>query len=188
MIIQFMTPPGIHVFMHAIGICKRSCAAKAKTQHLLNVALAPTSFEIAAGYGEILLAATVTLIFGAGVPLLYHVATVGFFVRYIVERWVIVRVARRPPLYSKQLFQSFDEVFALLLLVHAAMAVYFMSSAGGESPSGYIFMKAPWDSSMHSHVWPMLFSFICVLLGVCTSLADVIAWLSGVNTGRLRSS
>ena len=75
-------------------------------------------------------------------------------------------MARRPPLYSKQLFQSFDEVFALLLLVHAAMAVYFMSSAGGESPSGYVFMKAPWDSSMHSHVWPMLFSFICVLLGV----------------------
>ena len=165
MIIQFLTPPCIHISMHAFGGCKRSCACRAKTQNLLNAAMAPTSFEIAAGYGEILLAATVTLIFGAGVPLLYHVAAVGFGLRYIVEQWVIVRVAKRPPLYSKHLFESFDEVFALLLLVHAAMAVYFMSSAGGENPSEFIFMKTPWDS-MHGHVWPMLFSFVCVLVGV----------------------
>ena len=165
MIIQFLTPPCIHISMHAYGGCKRSCACRAKTQNSLNATLAPTSFEIAAGYGEILLAATVTLIFGAGVPLLYHVACVGFALRYITDQWVILRVAKRPPLYSKHLFESFDEVFALLLLVHAAMAVYFMSSAGGENPSDVIFMKTPWDS-MHSHVWPMLFSFVCVLVGV----------------------
>jgi hypothetical protein len=164
MIIQFATPCSMHLIMHAVGGCKRSCAKGAKTQNLLNAALAPTNFEIAAAYGEILLAATVTLLFGAGIPLLYHVAAVGFFVRYNIERWVIVRVAKRPPLYSKQLFESFDEVFAILLLVHAAMAVYFMSSAGGARPSDYIFLKAPWDS-MHGHVWPMMISFICVALG-----------------------
>ena len=165
MMIQFATPSAMHLIMHAVGICKRSRAlSKAKTQNLLNAALAPTNFEIAAAYGEILLAMTVTLLFGAGIPLLYHVAAVGFCVRYNIERWVIVKVAKKPPLYSKQLFESFDEVFALMLLVHAAMAVYFISSAGGERPSGYIFLKAPWNG-MHPHVWPMFISFLCVVAG-----------------------
>ena len=88
-----------------------------------------------AGYGEVMLATSVTMMFGSGIPLLYHVAAFGFFIRLTVEKFVIVKVTRKPPLYSKVLFDSFDELFALLLLVHAAMATYFVASAGGLTPT-----------------------------------------------------
>jgi len=159
MIIQFMTPPGVHLFMHFVvnnlrrkigrhgGARLQKCSKGALgtvTQNQLNASQAPSGFEIAAGYGEVLLAMSVTMLFGSGIPLLYHVAAVGFFVRYTVDKWVIVHVARKPPLYSEKLFETFDEIFAMWLLVHAAMAVYFLASAGVDatgSPSGYVFLK-----------------------------------------------
>ena len=56
-----------------------------------------------------MLATSVTLIFGAGIPVPYHVrvAAIGFFIRYNVEEWVIVSATARPQLYSKKLFDSF---------------------------------------------------------------------------------
>ena len=76
-------------------------AKNAATQNQLNASQHPHSFEVAAGYGEVMLATSVTMIFGSGIPLLYHVATVGFFIRLTVEKFIIVKVTRKPPLYSK---------------------------------------------------------------------------------------
>eukprot|EP01046_Picozoa_sp_COSAG06_P010237 COSAG06_NODE_555_length_14353_cov_3.329311_5_plen_1164_part_00 len=173
MVIQFSTPPSVHIVMMLVNKLLRSIKGRsAKTQNQLNQSQAPDGFEIAAGYGEVLLATSVTLIFGAGIPLLYHVAAVGFFVRYNVEKWIIVRVTRKPPLYSKKLFETFDEMFAVLLLVHLAMAVYFMASAGGETPStSYIYIDTVFFSggllaNFHHHVWPVLGVFGLVVVGV----------------------
>eukprot|EP01043_Picozoa_sp_COSAG02_P025961 COSAG02_NODE_1480_length_12399_cov_250.195935_1_plen_213_part_00 len=102
MIIQFMTPPGIQIFTAILKPCLASKSAKgAATQNQLNASQQPHSFEVAAGYGEVMLAASVTMIFGSGIPLLYHVAAVGFFIRMNVEKFIIVKVTRKPPLYSK---------------------------------------------------------------------------------------
>ena len=175
MVIQFATPPFVHVISNQVfAVLARFKSGRARTQNQLNQANAPRGFEIAAGYGEILLAASVTMIFGPGIPLLYHVAAVGFFVRYNVDKWVITRVARKPPLYSKDLFDNFDELFAVLLLVHAAMATYFMASAGGERPStSYIYIDEvfldgglPSLVNFHPHVWPVFGVFLLVVVGV----------------------
>ncbi len=182
MVIQFATPPSVHIVMGAVfNIKARVQSRSAKTQNQLNIANAPHGFEIAAGYGEVLLATSVTLIFGAGIPLLYHVAAVGFFVRYRVDKWVILRKLRKPPLYSKKLFETFDEMFAMLLVVHAAMAVYFFASAGGETPStsfiyvDSVFLDGGLLANFHPHVWPvlaifcaMLLAFTCKVVASCT--------------------
>lgn len=143
MIIQFATPPATQFVMIAVDkLMIWFFAPRAKTQNQLNAVLKPRNFEIAAGYGEILLATSVTLIFGAGIPILYLVAALGFFVRYNVDKWVIVSVTARPPLYSNKLFDTFDEIFSLLLVVHVAMGLYFMASGGGETPSStYIYLE-----------------------------------------------
>ena len=173
MVIQFATPPSVHIIsMQVKRLIAWVKSRKARTQNQLNQAQAPHGFEIAAGYGEILLAASVTMIFGSGIPLLYHVAAVGFFVRYNVDKWVITRVTRKPPLYSKDLFDNFDEVFAVLLLVHVAMATYFMASAGGERPStsfiyiDSVFLEDGLLANFHPHVWPVFGVFLLVVLGV----------------------
>lgn len=149
----------------------RKAARQAITQNQLNESQDPHNFEIAAGYGEVLLAASVTMIFGSAIPLLYHVATVGFFVRAKLERWIVLNITRKPPLYSQTLFDSFDEVFALLLLVHVAMATYFISSAGGETPtSTHIYVDdhvGPMGSKpMHAHTWPIFCVLLVTVVGV----------------------
>ena len=171
MVIQFVTPPSIQIFTIFLKKClAKRAAKKASTQNQLNASQAPYGFEVAAGYGEVLLAASVTMIFGSGIPLLYHVAAVGFFVRANLEKWIIVNVTRKPPLYSKKLFESFDELFAVLLLVHVAMATYFMASAGGLTPtSTHIYLDELFlhsDTPMHHHIWPVLGVTALVLLGV----------------------
>merc|ERR1711871_1039052 len=107
-IIQFMTPPGIQFVMVLVDKLKIwILSGSAKTQNQLNAVYQPRPFLIAAGYGEVLLAMSVTLIFGAGIPLLYHVAAIGFFIRLNVDKWVVVSVTENPPLYSKALFDTF---------------------------------------------------------------------------------
>lgn len=77
------------------------------------------------------------------------------------------------------LFDGFDEVFAWLLLVHVAMATYFIASAGGLTPtSTHIYMddalglNFTTGSSLfnldpvHDHIWPIFLVFVMVLLGV----------------------
>ena len=185
MAIQFATPPGVQIFTILLKtVTARKGAQKATTQNQLNESQAPHNFEIAAGYGEVLLAASVTMIFGSGIPLLYHVATVGFFVRAKLERWIVLNITKKPPLYSQTLFDSFDEVFALLLLVHVAMATYFIASAGGETPtSSHIYVDdhvGPMgDKSMHAHTWPIfcvllvtIFGIISKFLGKCGPCAE----------------
>lgn len=190
MVVQFATPPSVHVVMGLVFEIKaRIQSRSAKTQNQLNIAQAPHGFEIAAGYGEVLLATSVTLIFGAGIPLLYHVAAVGFFVRYHVDKWVILRLTRKPPLYSKKLFETFDEMFLVLLVAHIAMAVYFFASAGGETPSStYIYIDTVFFggglfTNFHSHVLPIFATFCIVLLAVTCKVVATCRCVKNMRRG-----
>lgn len=168
MAIQLLTPPAIQFVMVFVDKLKIWILSRsAKTQNQLNAAHQPREFLIAAGYGEILLVMAVTLIFGAGIPLLYHVAAVGFFIRYNADKWVVVSVTANPPLYSKALFDTFDEIFSILLVVHVILALYFFASAGGENPSGYITLPdACWGFFCHPHTFPMMVVCFGVVIGI----------------------
>ena len=72
---------------------------------------------------------------GPGIPLLYFVAAAGFTLRYWVEKYMDLRVYKRPPLYSAKLVGSFDEVLMALMSLHSILATYFIGVAGGEQPA-----------------------------------------------------
>jgi hypothetical protein len=87
--------------------------------------LEPDEFNIAAAYGELLLAACVTLIYGSAIPLLYWIAAFGFALRYCVDLTVVLRLYRKPPLYGPALFDAFDETLGAFCTLHVAFGVYF---------------------------------------------------------------
>ena len=111
MMIQFTIPCSTHLGLHHIvGRVVRSIGRRrATTQNQLNQVEAPVERDMAGGYGEILLAAAVTLLYGPGMPMLYFVAAAGFGLRYWAELYCDLRIFRRPPLYSRELVGSFDE-------------------------------------------------------------------------------
>jgi hypothetical protein len=106
---------------------------------------------------------SVTLIYGPGVPVLYFVAAFGFGLRFAVEKWFDLRVYKRPPLYSQQLLNSFDDVLTIMLVLHAAFSHYLVSVAGGTLPAA----ETKVDLA-RPHVAPMIaasgVACLCVLL------------------------
>jgi len=153
MVIQFITPPAFHFIMHfGVGFLVRVLKINSShTQNQLNAAIAPKDRDFAAGYGEILLAMSVTLLFGPAVPVLYFIASAGFALRFCVERWCDLRIYGKPPLYSKKLIGSFDNVLLVLAALHCLMSCYLISVAGAATPAA----KVDFDAS-RPHTIPMV--------------------------------
>jgi hypothetical protein len=170
MLIQFVIPWAIHAGTFALSVATRSIGrCRARTQNAMNRCYEPDEFNIAGSYGEVLLAMSVILIFGSGVPLLYWVGFGGFTGRYWVDKYVVLRVFKRPPMLSQQLFADFDEMFMLVLLVHAAMGCFMLMTAGGTDP---IAESQILPSSVH--VFPMyLATGLVVIAGILKIISNM---------------
>jgi hypothetical protein len=85
MFIQFLTPAIVKIVTYAVTTFKALMnSGKPVTQHALNELMAPVEFNIAASFGEVLTAATVCLLFGGGIPILYWIAAAGFTLRCVL--------------------------------------------------------------------------------------------------------
>ena len=130
MCVQFAVPWAAHVVFSYIFRLKACLGKSSLTQNFMNQSRESNNWDIAAGYGEVLMAMSVTLIYGSGVPLLYWVAAFGFLVRYWVDKWACLRVYKKPTLYGPELLLSFDQILAGVCFFHTMCAAYFIMCAG----------------------------------------------------------
>lgn len=86
--------------------------------------------------------------------------------RFHLDKWAVLRVHRKPPLYGSGLFDAFDETFAILVLAHIAMFTYFLGTAGGTDPTGTIGF-----SPFRPYCWPMFITFLLAVLVTVGKLA-----------------
>ena len=136
LVIQFILVPIEHVFVHLVGLPPHFLLRlSATTQNKLNLAEAPILRDLSVGYGEVLLAMAVALIYGPAIPMLYFVASAGFAMRYWCEKWSDIVVSAKPPLLSKSLMSTFDEILACVVLLATMMSTYYVSTAGGLDPA-----------------------------------------------------
>ena len=84
MIIQFLTPPSMHLLsVFLVSKLKRKLSAKKMhTQNALNGLFEPVPLRLAGSYGEVLLSMSVTLLYTAAMPILYWIGAVGFSLKY----------------------------------------------------------------------------------------------------------
>lgn len=156
MMIQFSMPVFMHICMACIyWVIRLVKSGSTVTQNQLNALYIPKPRDFAAGYGEILLAMSVTLIYGPAIPALYFVAAAGFGLRYCVEMYADLRLYRKPPLYSKQLVGSFDRVLMVMMLLHTGFSGGLVTVAGGVLPTD----EMPFRPAT-PHAIPMLVAFI----------------------------
>ena len=132
MALQFVTPALLHLVIHLAQhwLIRPIKAWRSRTQFQLNRSQEPLDYDLAASYGEVLLAMAVPLLFGSGVPLLYWVAAIGFAWRFWFDRYAVLRLYSKPPQMAITLTSSFDAVGRIILLGHSALSVYFIGSAG----------------------------------------------------------
>ena len=140
-------------------LARRKGLSTANTQNKLNSLYRASQMPIANSYAEVLLVFSVTLMYGSSLPILYGMAAIGFWLKFEVDRRLLLRTYVRPSLTDARMLSSFHVITHLFVMVHASFGVYFHSMAGGEHPYKAVFAK---DSDQIQfdpflpHVRPML--------------------------------
>eukprot|EP01052_Picozoa_sp_SAG31_P023151 SAG31_NODE_1888_length_6987_cov_1.481852_1_plen_291_part_00 len=133
-VLNYVSAPLIYLAFTALPSLFRLIGGKKLTQNQLNASYAPPEFYMSAGYAEMLVGVTVTLIYGSGVPLLYVISAVGLALQYATTKYLVLRFYKKPPLFAAYSMQMTPNIIMGLLLVHAAFSSYFISMAGGTNP------------------------------------------------------
>lgn len=69
----------------------------------------------------------ITLFFGAGLPLLYPISALYFGVTYWVDKYLLTKHYRKPPIYNTRIAKGALYWFKWALLVHVIIAVAMFS-------------------------------------------------------------
>jgi hypothetical protein len=179
-IIEFLT----YYFMRlAFRLLDTSCTLnkyKTKTksiQDYLDVQCGPIYF-MHFKYSSILNIVFVTFMFGFGIPILFPVAAVAFFILYVVEKTSLYYSYKLPPMYDERLSQSVLNYLFAAPLFYLIFGYWMASSQqlqsnehlspvdrSGDTPisnhgMGSVFVPQGWESPY----WPLLFMSIFVLL------------------------
>lgn len=78
-------------------------------------------------YAFLLSLLLVTLAFSSVIPLLYIICALSLFLLYFADRLLIFKVYQTPTNYGPSLHQIVTQVFFLGLIIHFALAAYFLS-------------------------------------------------------------
>ena len=101
MVLQFITAPAIHVVKFALLELMRRLLWKAQpTQNSLNQLFEDNVIIISSSYAEVLVGVYVTLVYASAMPLLLWVAAFGFALKFWGDKWAVLRVYKKPPLYG----------------------------------------------------------------------------------------
>ena len=70
----------------------------------------------------------VTMFYSTGLPLLFPIAMVSFFIAYWVDKALFTRFYRTPPAYDTSIARAFSTTLPWALLFHLAAGMWMMSN------------------------------------------------------------
>jgi hypothetical protein len=109
--------------------CRRNkCAKYSKTQLELNQLYQGRRFELAERYSVLLVTVFVCMMFSAGLPLLWLVASFTFFTTYWFDKTTFLRSYRIPPRYDESLDEYAASVLPVAVVPHLLLAIWFFSA------------------------------------------------------------
>lgn len=114
--------------------CDRSCRLdKRNTKQLLqtdyeNLYIGP-EFLIEVRYSQVLTSFFILMIYSSGMPLLYLVGVVQFCTMYWVDKFLFVRVYRKPPSYGMELASIARSVIVYAIILHLCFGFYMFSNS-----------------------------------------------------------
>ena len=98
-------------------------------------------FELSGNYSCYLLVVGVTFLYSAGMPVLYPIAALFFIITYWVDKLMLIRFCRQPPVYDSYLARYSLSWYKFILLMHVAAGV-FMFSNSSLCPSKFTIMSS----------------------------------------------
>lgn len=141
----------------------------AHSQRALNKLYKPTKFELSQRYGQIICALFYTVIFFAAAPPLFPFAALLFFLMYVVDKFLLLKCSKRPPMYDHKLNDMFLTYAPFACWIHLAVATW---AYGHHSIPSYIIDPA-------DHVPATNVAFIERQISGATNTTDTITDYSG---------
>ena len=138
--------------------CKWGMGRYASSQRRLNELFLGPVFRLSSRIPQYLMPCFVTMIYSAGMPILYALCTLFFGVFFWVEKYLLLRWYRTPPRYGPKLLNWAAKMMFYALLWHLAFAIWMLSSpllfddgskaAEQASTSGLFDLFASYEPSM----------------------------------------
>jgi RNA recognition motif-containing protein len=101
---------------------------KALTQEELNELMVGPNFEFAFNYAQIMSTFFVCLTFSTGIPILYPIAAVNFFIFYFTEKYMFIHLYKIPPHFTTMVGRRATKLIPYAILMHLAMAIWMLSN------------------------------------------------------------
>jgi len=90
-------------------------------------------------YSNLLTVLGVTFLYSSGMPILYPIAALYFFVTYWVDKWLLLRFYRKPVMFDSYMARETLKWFKWILVVHV-LAGLLMYSNSSILPSDQVLM------------------------------------------------
>lgn len=94
------------------------------TQAELNQRFVPPSFRIIKRFAHIMTTLFVATVYAGPIPVVVPVAAFTFILSYWIDKWVLLRVYRRPPQYDETMALWAIKVMPIALCLHLGMSIW----------------------------------------------------------------
>lgn len=128
MIINIVSPHS-KVFFEACRVrcCTQPRADKIATQRQLDEKYSPMEYVLPARIAGTLATASVCFFYSCGMPVLLFVGFVSLSVGFTIDKFVLLRLAKRPPRYNAGLSRFFVDMLSILVIFHLLVSLWMLS-------------------------------------------------------------
>ncbi|CAD7969309.1 unnamed protein product [Amoebophrya sp. A120] len=123
--------------------CGHCCAT---TEEQIVNAFEPIVFELAPRTGALLNTLYSTLVFAAGCPILIWFATLNHMLCFLADKYLLLRVSKRPPAYDEQVIKDAIGIVPYALLLHAIVGIWMLGNVEVFPSEEFIEMTVPQDA------------------------------------------
>lgn len=130
MFIGMASPHFVNLLIfYPINIIKRKFFTnRYKTQHELNSIMGGPEFDMSTRVSQVLCTIFSCYIYSGGMPLLNVVCFITLFCVYWVDKYLILRYYRTPPLYSNEINDKVISIFPYAILIHCGVSLWMYGS------------------------------------------------------------
>ena len=175
MLCNMVIPPLVPFLTWGLSRVRR-LATRPSTQQQLNDLMVGPEFRFDFRLASAFTTATIALIYGAGLPILFPIAALTFFITFWTDRAGLVFLYRSPGRISPMIVNQFVSTAPYLVFIHVAVGIWMLSSSElfgsvGLSPVGApiwglatAFGEATQTRLSRSHVVPLIVLLFLMLL------------------------
>ena len=122
--------PHIYPLMEYLYYAQARATTIAFSQRELNEVYLGPVFSLSFRCAQLLMTVFVSMLYGAGIPILYPIATIMFLINFYVDKFLLFYHYRIPPSYSERIAEWMGQTMIYASIFHLGFATWMYSAKG----------------------------------------------------------